>query len=112
MRDPGLKEVERLLAAEREAIMSGAYDRLADLAPRKTDLIEGLAGRALPETALRRVARAVKRNQDLLAAALTGLREAAGRLLGDDKPATFQAYGSDGQRATLRSTPPSFERKA
>ena len=112
MRDPDLTAVEQLLSAEREAIMTGAYDRLADLAPRKTDLIEGLAQRNLPEAALRRVARAVKRNQDLLAAALTGLREAAGRLLTGGKSASFQAYGSDGQRASLHGTPPSFERKA
>lgn len=87
--------LDRLLAAEGQALREGRYGLLDDLARRKALLVDSLAltpdGAALLARALPRLAR----NQRLLAAAIEGLRQA--QALISRPPPALRTYGPDGQ---------------
>jgi hypothetical protein len=102
-----------LLEEEREVILAGVYDRLPDLGHRKERLFRALLPDRTPQPLLERLGRRTSRNQALLTAALSGLREAGQRRSQSARhPGGFLTYGSDGQRAPVAPGNPDFARKA
>lgn len=85
----------RLLAAEREALLAGRYERLDSLVRRKRVLIEALAAMEGGGQALVRAQPGLERNLRLVGAALEGLR--AAREVLDRAAAPLRTYGPDGQ---------------
>lgn len=102
-----------LLTEERQAILTGAFDRLPALAGRKEALFDDLAAAQVTVPRLRLIGAQVSRNQRLLAAALHGLREVSDRLgIVRDVRNSLSTYDSTGQKSTVAALRPSFERKA
>lgn len=88
--------LEIILAAERAALLAGDFEKLAQIAARKSAYLEG------PITA--RAARLAQDNQTLLQSAQAGLSAAAARVRGLlGKTSAFDAYGKDGGRTPLRT---------
>ncbi|NCO86073.1 MAG: flagellar protein FlgN [Rhodobacterales bacterium] len=102
-----------LLETERAAILAGQFDSLAPLAPRKEALFAALAQAPADPATLDRLGRSLTHNQSLLEAAILGVRDAAARL---DHVNTlrqgFATYDSAGQKSTVATARPAFERKA
>ncbi|MBL4813632.1 MAG: flagellar protein FlgN [Rhodobacteraceae bacterium] len=110
-------QIESLLAAERQAILSGAFEELPLLAPRKTELFTQLQN--IGQIArgdgqrVRRIGAGLARNQRLLAAAISGVREAARRLdLLQRSENGFLTYDRQGQKAKVGQKRPAVERRA
>lgn len=106
------KAILDLLAAEREAILTGMFEALPALAGRKESLFAALEQRPGTPPGLRRIGAQVSRNQRLLAAALRGLREVSDRLgVVRDLRQGFSTYDSHGQKSTVAASKPGFEHK-
>jgi hypothetical protein len=90
--------VGAVLAAERRAILDGAYDRLSGLAVEKAALADRLAQLSAGQRAA--FVRGLARNARLLQAAMAGLRGAAR----PTKAPGFCHYGPDGSRAEAMAT--------
>lgn len=102
-----------LLTEERQAILTGQFHRLPGLAGRKESLFVDLTAAEVTAPRLRQIGKQVGRNQRLLAAALRGIREVGDRLgLVREVRDTLSTYDSSGQKTTVASARPSFERKA
>jgi hypothetical protein len=102
-----------LLTEERQAILSGAFDKLQDLAGRKEALFCELVQAEVTAPNLRRIGVQVSRNQRLLAAALRGIRDVGDRL-GTVREVrdNFSTYDSAGQKLTVAPPRPGFEHKS
>jgi flagellar biosynthesis/type III secretory pathway chaperone len=87
--------LERLLAAERTALLAGRYDRLGSLLHRKSALIEALAESEGGAQVLARVRPLLERNLRLIGSALEGVRGARAALQKAAEP--LRTYGPDGQ---------------
>lgn len=101
-----------LLDAERSALIAGDFERIAQLAEQK----ERLAGRAdaLPQDAdgLARVEGALRRNQQLFDAALTGLRAVSERIAAL-REGRIETYLEDGRKQSISEVRPDrLERRA
>jgi hypothetical protein len=105
-------ELTAALLRERELLMAGRFDALADAAAARealTERLEGMDSRALSGggDALARMRRAAARNVELLRAALDGL--AAGRRrIGEiaearQRLSSYDAHGAPVDRATVGS---------
>ncbi len=102
-----------LLEEERAALCSANLDRVAELGTRKLHLLSAL-DRKLPGAAeVETLRHAARRNARLLAAALDGLREGAGRSQAiHHAPAGFNAYDSAGRsRQIATSAQPGGDRR-
>lgn len=86
--------LDRVLAAERQALRSGRYDLLDDLARRKAALVEALGATAEGAALLARALPRLARQQRLLGAARDGLRQA--REAVTRPPVALRTYGPDG----------------
>jgi flagellar biosynthesis/type III secretory pathway chaperone len=108
-----LNEIESLLGAERNALLTGDFDALADLAERKEALIGQLAKTDAGAPTLRRLRARAERNAALLEASMRGLRGIS-RRLSEIRRANgpLQTYGQDGAQQTLGAPTGSFERRA
>ncbi|GGL54652.1 hypothetical protein [Wenxinia marina] len=97
MDDGELSRLQDLLAREREALLMANYAVLPALAPEKARLVARLGGAGISRTALRRAEAGLRRNQALLASALSGLRDAAARAeLRRGIAAALTTYDRDG----------------
>ena len=110
MRAEPRADLADLLEEERLLILSGAWEGLQTLAPRKErcllDLEAGDPGLGPLSTSL-------ARNQALLRAALEGLRDASRRRAAlASARSGLVTYSASGARAELPTAPPKFERKA
>ena len=102
-----------LLTEERQAILTGEFDKLPGLAGRKEALFGDLAAAAVTVPKLRRIGVQVSRNQRLLAAALRGFREVSDRLgIVREVRVSFSTYNSAGQKSNVGTARPAFERKS
>ena len=79
MADSVLTRLETLLAEERTALLDADYGQLASLAPEKARLVTQLSEASEDPQMLARAGAGLRRNQAILAAALSGLRDATGR---------------------------------
>lgn len=112
-----LQKLARLLEDERAALRGRNMDRIGQLAPRKLELIERLeAGPSdlLPGAAPLgdRVAQSARRNQQLIGAALDGVRDAQELLARARLPRSHETYARDGMREKIDSAPGRLEKRA
>lgn len=98
-----------LLAQERAAILEGRYDALAAIGVAKQGALDAALAAWPNGPVMARGLAAFRHNQNLLAAALSGLRGAA---QGANRLAGFMAYCKDGHRAMIGPVPPGFDRQA
>lgn len=113
--DASVTELNNLLDAEREALLTGDLERLGSLLQPKETLIEMMTATPPPDrTAMEVLDRKVRRNQLLLDGALEGIRAVSSRLakLRDVKGA-LETYGADGKKHDIiASAEISVERRA
>lgn len=96
--------LEDLLDKERAAILDGALEDMGRIASEKERVLERRELTAPDQKALDRVRRKAARNQQLLAAAIRGVRAVTARLdVLRNGPSDMNTYDRTGQRATLGS---------
>ncbi|SMX32203.1 hypothetical protein [Maliponia aquimaris] len=103
MTDSAITErLKILIAAEREALLKGDFDRLSDLMDEKQGIAEELANRPLTQGELQPLRDGLRRNQELFDHAMAGLRNVAARLgdLNRVRRAT-DTYDAKGRRQTI-----------
>ena len=103
MTDHTLKDqLQGLLDAERDALMSGNFDRLAELFQEKEILATALADRPLETADIAPLRDGLRRNQELFDQAMAGIRNVAARLgdLNRARRAT-DTYNAQGKRQTI-----------
>lgn len=108
------RQLEDLLDREREKLLKGDLDDLADYVQKKSLLIEQLLKGSSPDLrALARIRKKASRNSQLLAAAVRAFRSVAGRLIAAQKPEkTLNTYTKQGERRLIGSNPNvRFERR-
>lgn len=110
MPDPH-SNLNRLLDAEHNALLSGDYALLAELSSLKFELLENeVVFSDLEQSAELR--RKLDRNQALLAMAISGVRSARGDIDAiEGQRGGFRAYDKYGGRNVVGRTPSAFERK-
>ncbi len=113
MSDRRAREFEKLLQSERELLLAGAFDGLAELGERKTRALAELGDWGLDAERLESISRLVSRNQGLLSAAIRGV-EAARRQIATASKASgsLATYDNHGQKTELAKAPGGLERKA
>jgi flagellar biosynthesis/type III secretory pathway chaperone len=99
--DLALEDLSTLLDAEREALLGGDLERLADMYSAKEALIGSVTEH--PEKhdlrTLEALDRKVRRNQLLLDGALEGIREVARRMAAlRETRGSLETYGADGRK--------------
>jgi hypothetical protein len=72
--------LEALIAAERDALKAGDFDRITELFEEKQELKARLDGSAIEPAKLAPLRDGMRRNHELFDQALAGLRNVAGRL--------------------------------
>lgn len=96
-------ELDVLLDAERQAVLSGNLDEMARLLERKEALIDLLGQLDAEDSAvISNIQDKLSRNQLLLDGALQGIRRASARLAAVRKVRrSLETYGEDGQKKTI-----------
>mgnify|MGYP001417660486 CR=1 FL=1 len=112
-----LNKLANLLDEERAALRGGDMDRIDQLGARKLALIERLEEKAfdLPQSATslgERIAQSARRNQQLIASALQGVRDAQELLARARLPRSHETYARDGMRQKIDSAPGRLEKRA
>ena len=102
-----------LLDAERAAILEGAFDTLAAQAQHKEDLFDAVASEARPDQShLRLLGARVSRNQELLQAAMAGVRDVQARMAAlNAAHSTLNTYDRSGQHSQIARRQGKFEHK-
>ena len=96
--------IRALLAQERAAILSGEFDTIDALAPKKADLMTALVGHA-DITKLRELEITVRHNQSLLQAAIEGVKVARKRLADiQDAQDRLSVYSPQGVQTIKKTT--------
>jgi len=99
---PRVDALEDLLDKERAAILSGALEDMGRIAGEKEKVLDSHTLTAPDQETLDRVQRKAARNQQLLSAAIRGVRAVAARLdVMRNGPGEMNTYDSAGQRKTL-----------
>lgn len=96
------EQLKSLIASEREALLTGDFDRLSDLLEEKQQLADALARRPLDSEDLQPLRDGLRRNQELFDQAMAGVRNVAARLgdLNRVRKAT-DTYDAQGRRQTI-----------
>ena len=103
--DTLIRKLDALLDVERRALLDGDLETLADLVEQKEELIDALnKAEFTRDEPLSPVNDKVKRNQELLEQALSGIRSVA-RKLGEIRQArkSFDTYDRMGQRSRIEA---------
>lgn len=97
-----LERLQSIVEAEREALLSGDFERLSQLLPDKEQALSELAEADNPPAALRRLRASVERNQALFDRTLAGIRSVVARIaeLGEVRK-SIGTYDSAGKRRTI-----------
>ncbi|SDX82650.1 hypothetical protein [Citreimonas salinaria] len=97
-----LERLKAIVEAEREALLSGDFERLTALLPDKEQALAEVEGAGSTPDSLRDLHRRVERNQALYDRALAGVRAVIGRIaeLGEVKK-SIGTYDSAGKRRTI-----------
>lgn len=115
MTEHGLSNrLKNLLESEREALLSGDFERLTDLMQEKQKLANALADRPLEAEDVAPLRDGLRRNQELFDQAMAGIRNVAARLgdLNKVRRAT-DTYDAQGRRQTIGTpTTKRLERRA
>jgi len=112
-----LHRLARLLDEERAALRDNSMERIAQLGPRKLALIERLEAEAgeLPRSVAPlggKVVQSAWRNQQLISAALEGVRDAQALLARARLPQSHETYARDGMRKKIDRVPGQLEKRA
>ena len=113
-----LSRVSSLLDLERDALRSGALDRLDGLVEEREQLVENLRGTIEPGdqdaiAALQEIKTKALRNAGLMAAALDGIRSASRQIAEIDAAHNqLSTYGSDGTVADVLGGERRMEKRA
>ena len=96
-------DLDDLLEAEREALLTGDLEKIGRLLERKEHLIDQLSiVEKFEASALHELTGKMKRNQDLLDSALEGIRVVAGRLAALRRVrSTLDTYDSNGAKRSI-----------
>lgn len=113
--EESFEALDRLLEAERAALLIGDLEKLTELLPQKEALIDALNSavhRNLP--ILQSIDGKVKRNQLLLNGALEGIRSVSERLAAlRQLRGSLETYGADGKKRNFEVNPDhSVEKRA
>ena len=111
----GVVALNTLLDDERDALLKGDMDLLAEMLPKKEALIGRLNASPLPnQTSVQQLGGKVRRNQVLLDSALDGLRAAVSRVaVLREMQSGMDTYGADGQKRQITTDATrSVERRA
>lgn len=108
---PDLEPLLSMLDAEREALLSGAYDQLEPIAKAKADFLSVFEEQEFAPPFLEKLYLRLEQNSALLKAALAGLKEGRIIVLGMAASQTLTVYGRDGAQKALRRRDSTFERK-
>lgn len=112
-RKPRLKDLMTLLEQERQAVRRGQVDQLSDIAARKDQMMGHVAAMQLTRQDARALRDAADRNGRLIAAALSGVRDAQHRLAALSEASDgLTVYSADGAKARVNSTGRTLQRKA
>lgn len=103
LRNSLFSQFDTLLDEERAALLSGEFDRLSDLLPKKEHLIETLSGNASnADGDLSPLQEKLARNQTLLQSAMEGIRAVADRMAELRRVRHgLQTYGNSGERSDV-----------
>ena len=103
-----------LLEAERRAIMSGEFGALSGQASQKEELFDSIAAEIAPDPRrLHLLAARVKRNQELLQAAMAGVRDVQLRMAElNAAQSTLNTYDRTGQPSQISRHHGKLEHKA
>jgi len=113
--DINLDALDKLLDAERIALLEGDLVKLTEMLPTKEALMNALNEEGQTDLpALVELDGKVRRNQLLLDGALEGIREVANRMSALRKMrSSLETYGSDGKKRNIEvATDHSVERRA
>ena len=111
---PAATDLAAVLAEERACLSAGRIAELAALLPRKKAALDALVARgAGTRAALEPLLAEARANERLLAAALTGVRAALGRVRSIQSAASgLTSYTSEGRTIRHDTRPASVERRA
>lgn len=112
-----LRKLARLLDEECTALRNSDMDRIGQLSPRKLPLIERLEAQRgdVPEGMAQlgeRIAKGGRRNQQMIAAALDGIRDAQELIARARLPRRYETYSRDGLRHKIGAPPGTLEKRA
>lgn len=112
-REDSVKQMTRVLEEERDALITGALERLEALAGRKERALEQLRSKSPEEQEMTALHEMAQSNQRLLDAAAEGLRAGFQRIAQlQESLRGWRAYDSQGQRSAIGASSGSLERKA
>lgn len=101
-----------LLQEEREALLSGNYDRLERLADAKEKAVKAIQTQTMPRGILSNLQKRLERNLAMLGAASEGIRDARQRLAQLQSGHATQMYDRLGGSRTIRPPHHELEHKA
>lgn len=105
--------LEDFLEKERRAILSGSLGSMERIAKEKERLLDKGGLQAPDRKTLDRVRRKVERNQNLLAAAIRGIRAVSSRMeILRNGPGELNTYDKTGRRKTLGGPQGNLHRRA
>lgn len=112
-----LRKLARLLDEERAALRCGDMERISQVGSRKLTVVERLEGVAtgLPRQSVplgERIVQGLRRNQQLIASAMDGVRDAQELLARARLPRTHETYARDGMRQKIDPAPGRLEKRA
>ncbi len=110
-----LSDLDSLLEIERDALLGGDFDKIAEILDKKSELVDALNGiDELDGVPLGELKLKVSRNHEMIASSLKGIRAVADRM-GDLRRARREmtTYNSKGQKNTVKTKPSGkLERRA
>ena len=99
------QDFRSFLQTEKDAIIAADFDRIDQLAAKKTNLFTDLYLRALSKTELFNVQNMLQQNETLLRASATGVRNARNRIdTLKDVSAGLRIYDQSGQVEQIKNT--------
>lgn len=106
--------IQKVVVAERSALLAGDFEALAILATEKEELARALdTAETGDRHRLRALAAELRRNERLLARAVEGIHEVTARLSKQaEARSSLQTYSRDGKGAMITSMTPRHTRRA
>ncbi|CUH79733.1 flagellar protein FlgN [Tropicibacter naphthalenivorans] len=96
------RRLEELLKAERQALLSGDFDQIAEIMEEKQKIAEDLDEAGLSSEELSPIRDGMRRNQELFDQALAGLRNVTNRISDLNRVRrSTDTYDAQGRRQTI-----------
>lgn len=112
MHNPDIHAVMSLLSAEQEALREGAFEKVAEIGQHKEAILSDLGQLKLTRDQAKQLQREADRTAKMLAAALSGVKDAQARLAAlQDIKAGLSVYTAGGARETVAPSASGLEHK-